>query len=330
MSLVMCLSLNAESGPHFELLQNAGFEVQVVSRDLDLFQEENLIASLQNAVASIAGSEPYTRSVIESLPNLKVIARTGVGYDAVDLEVCNDQGVAVSITPGVNHHAVAEHTMALLLGVARGFPEEDRRVREGCWQRIARPRVMGCTIGIVGLGRIGQAVATRAVGLGMNVMAFEPCPHQEFVDQWKIDLQDLPTLLKTSDYVSLHCPMSSENHHLINEQTIALMKHGAVLINTARGALVDEKALYQALQSGKIRAAGLDVFEEEPLVKSSSLLNCPNILFSGHIAGLDQESHDGSFGMAAETIIDLAQGNWRADCIVNHLDPASWNWNPTY
>lgn len=326
MPKVMCTSLNAEHGPHLEIFQKAGFDVQVAPRSIDLWQEDNLINLLGDCQAVLAGSEPYTPKVIESLPNLRVIARTGVGFDAIDLTACDKAGVVVTTTPGVNHHSVAEHTLALLLGVARGFPDNDRRVREDRWQRIARPRVMGRTLGIVGLGRIGRAVAWRAAGLGLKVLAYEPYPDQEFVQQWRIELVGFEKLLEQSDYVSLHLPMSAESKHLMNAETFAKMKPGSVLINTARGALVDEAALYEALKSGHLRGAGLDVFEVEPLPMTSPLLELDNVLFAGHLAGLDEESHDDTFKMAAETVINLQKGQWPAFCIQNLKGEKDWTW----
>lgn len=326
MPKVMCTSLNAEHGPHQEIFKNAGFEVQVAPRSVDLWQEENLINLLADCHAVLAGSEPYTQNVIESLPKLRVITRTGVGFDAIDLPACDKARVVVTTTPGVNHHSVAEHTLAFLLGIARGFPDNDRRVRENRWQRIARPRVMGRTLGIVGLGRIGRAVAWRAAGLGMKVIAYEPYPDKEFLQQWRIELVEFDDLLKQSDYVSLHLPMSAASKHLINAETLAMMKPGSVLINTARGALVDEAALYQALKSGHLRGAGLDVFEVEPLPASSPLLELDNVLLAGHLAGLDDESHDDTFQMAAETVIDLHKGEWPAFCIQNLKGVKDWKW----
>jgi D-3-phosphoglycerate dehydrogenase len=323
---VVCTSLNAENGPHIEMFRQADVELRIVPRDRSLFDADALVEMLGDCDAVIAGAEPYTRHVIESLPNLRVIARTGVGFDAIDLEACDERGIVVATTPGVNHHSVAEHTIALLMGLARGFPETDRQVREGRWQRIARPRVMGRTLGLVGLGRIGQATATRGVGLGLKVIAYEPFPNPEFVEQWKIELTSLDDLLRRSDYVSLHCPMSPENRHLINARTLAMMKPGAVLINTARGALVDERALYEALQSGHLRGAGLDVFEVEPLPLESPLLTLDNVLLAGHVAGLDEESHDDTFSMAARIILDLRNGGWPAHCIQNLKGCADWRW----
>lgn len=324
---VLCTSLGAETGPHFDILRNAGFEPVVVDRSVRLWNEENLIRMLDGAVAVLAGSEPYTRKVIASSPELRVIARMGVGFDAVDVAACDEFGVLITTTPGVNHDSVAEHTFALLMGLARDFPRQDMAVRRGKWVRQALPRVQGSTLGIVGLGRIGRAVAWRGVGLGMKVFAFEPNPDRAFCEKWGIEVVPFDDLLARSDYVSLHCPSTAESRHLMNAARIARMKPGSVLINTARGPLIDESALIDALRSGHLRAAGLDVFEQEPLPVENPLVGMENVLLAGHTAGLDQESHRDTFKMGAETIISLSKGiPIPAERIQNHRDVSGWTW----
>jgi D-3-phosphoglycerate dehydrogenase len=327
MPKVVGTSLDAGAGPHFEIFKAAGFDCREVPRNLNLKDADSLIAALKEAGAVIAGSEPYPPRVIDALPKLRVIARSGVGYDAVDLAACDRAGVVVMTTPGVNHHAVAEQTMALLFGVARNFPAADRRVREGKWKRVSGPRVMGSTIGIVGLGRIGQAVATRAVGVGMHVLAFEPFPNAEFLKSCPLQLTTLDDLFSRADYVTLHSPLTPETHHLINAKSLARMKRGSVLINTARGGLVDERAVCDALRSGHLRGAGLDVFEVEPLPLDSPLLQFDNVLLAGHVAGLDDESRYDTFKMCAENTIALYNGEWPAEAIVNLRGVTDWRWS---
>lgn len=323
---VKCCALNSDEGPHFGILNEAGFEVHPGDRTKDFWDNDSLIAELAGCCAVVAGSEPYTQGVIESLPDLKVIARTGVGFDAIDLAACDAAGIVVTTTPGVNHHAVAEHAISLLMGVARGFPDQDQRVRRGEWLRIARPRVMDRTLGLIGLGRIGQAVATRAIGLGMKVVAFEPYPDMDFIDQWGIDLLELDELYAVADFVSLHNPLTETSRGMMNAETFAKMKEGAVLINTARGALVNEGDLVLALNSGKLAAAGLDVFCVEPLPTESPLTSMSNVLLSGHVAGLDIESQRDTLTMAAETIIALKSGEWPSLCIQNLKTESNWSW----
>ncbi len=323
---VLMTTLLGDQGPHFEMLQDAGFEVVVVDRQLDLWQEDNLIRALQGCAACIAGSEPYTPKVIAACPALRVIARTGVGFDAINLRACDQAQIVVATTPGVNHHAVAEHTIAMLMSLARRLPERDREVRRGVWRKEPTPRVMGRTLGLIGLGRIGRAVATRARGLGLNVLAFDPIPHREFAEQWQIELTALDDLLSRSDFVSLHLPMDQSVRHLMNADSLQRMKRGAVLINTARGPLIDEAALCDALKSGHLRAVGLDVFETEPLPLDSPLLTLDNVLVCGHLAGLDEESQRDTLLMSAQTIIALKQGRWPTECVRNLASLRNWTW----
>jgi phosphoglycerate dehydrogenase-like enzyme len=323
---VLCTALSTETGPHLDLLSLAGFDVRQAPRDQNLYDDQTLFRIAGGVDAVIAGSEPWPRWVLEGLPQLRVLSRTGVGYDAIDMSACDDCGVVVATTPGVNHHAVAEHTIALLMGIARGFPRRDAVVRNGTWPRFSTSRVMGRTLGIVGLGRIGRAVATRAVGLGLKVIACDPYAQLEFAEQWGIELTTFPELLGRADYVSLHLPLNQGTRHLINTKTLAVMKPGSVLLNTARGALVDEPALIAALQAGHLRAAGLDVFEQEPLPLSSPLLQMDNVLLSGHVAGLDNESQYDTLTMAADTIIQLSGGKWPAERIRNLAGITGWTW----
>ncbi|MGE4001018.1 MAG: phosphoglycerate dehydrogenase [Planctomycetaceae bacterium] len=324
---VKCCALMADEGPHFDILKRAGFVVEKVDRSLNLLDEDTLIKTVAGCAAVLASSEPYTPRVIESLPDLRVIARTGVGYDAVDVAACDKHRIAITTTPGVNHHSVAEHTIALLMGVARGFPDLDMRVREGRWQRFEYPRVMGSTLGIVGLGRIGQAVVPRASGLGLKVIAHEPSPDRNFVKQWNVELCELDDLLSRADYVSLHIPLIPATRHLMNRERFAKMKPGSVLINTGRGGVVDEAALNAALSSGHLRGAGLDVFEVEPLPLDSPLLKHRHVLLAGHVAGLDVESRRDALTMAAETIAALKRGDWPGECVQNLRGVSDWTWD---
>ncbi|MGQ0637250.1 MAG: phosphoglycerate dehydrogenase [Planctomycetaceae bacterium] len=314
------------NGPHNAIFKESGFTELRVPDGKDPFVEDDLIEMLQDVDAVLAGSECYTSRVIAALPRLRVIARTGVGFDAIDTAACDQAGIAVCTTPGVNHHSVAEHTIALMIGIARGFPELDRKVRENRWDRRPYGRVMGKTLGLVGLGRIGQAVAWRAAGLGLKVIAYEPYPSRDFVRQWNVELVDVETLISRSDIISLHCPMSPENHHLINGERIARMKRGVLLINTARGPLIDEQALYEALKSRHVAGAGLDVFEVEPLPLSSPLLTLDNVLLAGHVAGLDDDSAFDTLKMCAEIVVGLYRGRWPHGCVQNLAGHSGWKW----
>ncbi len=326
MPKVACCALNTDEGPHLEIFSRAGFEVVLPPIGANMFNEDHLISVLQDCDAVVAGSEPYTRKVISSLPKLRVIARRGVGFDAVDLQAADDHNIAVTTTPGVLDESVAEHTIAMLLACARGFPDLDRQVREGRWKRVAFPRAAGKTLGIVGLGRIGQAVVPKAVGLGMKVIAYDPYPQAIVADKWNINYVTLDELWARSDFISLHLAMSPESFNLINKSTIAKMKRGVVIINTGRGQLINEDDLCEALQSGQVASAGLDVFHKEPLPLTSPLIKLENVLLSGHVAGLDQESNHDIAVRFAETIVTMSQGGWPTECIRNLKGRTDWKW----
>jgi len=326
MPTVLCTALNTDVGPHLAALQSAGFDVVIADCTRKPFQPERRLEQARGVCGVIAGSEPWPRSVIEQLPELRVLSRTGVGFDAIDLAACDDHQVVVATTPGVNHHAVAEQTLSMLLGVSRGYPRRDQVVRDGTWERFSTPRLMGQTVGVVGLGRIGQAVVQKLAGFGVRILGFDPFPNAEFNNQHGVQMVSLSELFQRSDYITLHLPVTPETKHVINATSLATMKPTAVLINTARGALIDEAALYTALSTGKLRAAALDVFEVEPLPLSSPLLTLPNLLTSGHIAGLDHESQFDTLTMAADTIIQLQTGHWPQERIQNLRGVTEWKW----
>lgn len=326
MPKVACTALNTDEGPHLEIFAKNGFDVVLPAPGLNMFREDDLITTLEGCEAVVAGSEPFTRRVISSLPKLRVIARRGVGYDAVDLKAADEHDVVVTTTPGVLDESVAEHTIAMLLACARGFPAIDQQVRAGRWLRVPYPRAAGKVLGILGLGRIGQAVVPKAVGLGMKVIAFDPFQNQEMLQKWKVQYLSLDEVLSQSDFVSLHLPMSPDCMNLINKTTLAKMKPGSILINTGRGQLIDEAALYDALKSRHLAAAGLDVFQKEPLPLTSPLLELDNVLLSGHVAGLDVESNYDIAVRFAETIVTLHRGGWPTECVRNLIGKAGWRW----
>jgi D-3-phosphoglycerate dehydrogenase len=325
--LVTPTVIKGQPGPYRDILQAAGFEVVYPTEKLSESTPNAalLLSQLKGVSAVLAGSELYSREVLEKA-RLRVIARMGVGYDAIDVAAASEVGTLVTIVPGTNHHSVAEMTLALLLGVFRGFPERDREVRTGVWRRQALPRLAGRTLGLVGLGRIGQAVVPRAIGLGLKVIAYDPQPNESFAGLHGVRLCPLDDLLSEADIVSLHLPCTAETTNLINARSLGRMKQGAVLINTARGGLVDEEALAQALASGKLMAAGLDVFRTEPLPLDSPLLKLDNVLLAPHMGGLDHESLRDMGAMAAQCIADLFQGRWPEGCVVNPESRPAWKW----
>jgi D-3-phosphoglycerate dehydrogenase / 2-oxoglutarate reductase len=306
------------------VLREAGLEPVFPTRTHQLTEDE-LLETLPGVVASLAGSEPYTRRVLAAHPQLRVIARAGVGYDAVDCEAATDHGVAVCIAPGTNQDAVAEHTFMLILALAKHLIPQHVGVKAGGWPRQANIPLRGRTLGIAGLGRIGKAVAVRGAAFGMPLLAYEPYPDPDFVKQYHVTLVPLERLLAESDYVSLHMPLTPESKYLINRKTLALMKPTAFLVNTARGALISEPDLLEALRERRLAGVALDVFEQEPPGKLP-LFEPDNVVLTAHTAGVDLQSRDDMALSAAQAIADLSRGKWPAEKVVNPAVKAKFRW----
>jgi phosphoglycerate dehydrogenase-like enzyme len=245
--------------------------------------------------------------VLERADTLKHIARWGVGYETVDVPAATDNGVLVTTTQGSNHRAVADQAFALMLAVARRIVELDPVARSRQWSRPLGRDVAQKTLGIVGLGRIGKGVAQRAFGFEMHVLAYEPFPDLAFCEQWKVELVELDDLFRRSDYVTLHAPGESSNQRLVNAERLAVMKPTAVLINTARGVLVDEDALYAALRDGRIGGAGLDVREHEP-PEDDRFETLTNVVLTPHVAGSTEEAQALSAEMVVRSVLQAAGG----------------------
>lgn len=307
--------LAQKTGPFLDLLTSAGFEPVYPLRPVQM-TEADLLEQLPAVDASLAGSEPYTRRVIESSPRLRIIARVGVGYDTVDIAAANERGLPVTIAPGTNHDAVAEHTFMLMLALAKNLIPQHLGVKTGGWPRKANTPLRGKVLGVFGLGRIGKAVALRGRAFGMSVIANEKYPDQDFVISNGIELVDVNTLFARSDYLSLHVPATPESTGIVSARTLALMKPTAYLINTARGAVVNEADLAEALRSGRLAGAGLDVLEQEP-PQNCPLLGLDNVVFTAHTAGVDHQSLMDMAYSAAQAIVDVFAGRWPTEKLVN-------------
>lgn len=312
-------------GPWRDVLDAAGFEVILAHGDCVHLPTVDFVRQLENVDCTLASVERYTREVF-SRTRLRAVARVGVGYDAIDVPAATAHGVAVAITPGTNEHSVAEQAIALLTAVFRDTHNRDREIRQGLWRRDCPRRLAGNTIGLVGLGRIGKAMVARCQGLGLDVIAFDPMPDSRFAAAHGVRLLPLDELLAAADIVSLHLPCTPDTTDLINGAALARMKRGSVLINTARGGLVDEEALAAALRSGHLFGAGLDVCKIEPLPTNSPLRELPNIVFAPHLGGIDQTALDAMGRLAAECLVKLAANDWPTGCIVNDSLRDGWRW----
>lgn len=305
--LVTVSHLITRDAPYLGRLEHAGFEV--VRNPLGRhYTETELIDALPGVFATVAGGEPYTERVFRHAKDLRVVARFGVGYDMIDVGAATRHGIAIAMAFGTNHEAVADYTLALMLGLASNVVWHDRVVKRGGWGCDFHQGFWRATVGIVGLGRIGKAVARRCRGFETRTLAYDTQSDVAYTELHGIEMTSLDSLLREADFVTLHVPHTPDTEHLINRERLALMKPTAFLINTARGALVDEGALYEALVSGKLAGAGLDVFEREPPT-GSPLLTLDNVLTCPHAAGMDQTAEVAMANRCIDSILALARGD---------------------
>lgn len=317
--------LRGQPGFFRDRLREAGFQT-VDPPGAGTLGPEDLLRWLPGCSAVVAGGEGFSAEVVAAAEGLRVIARVGVGYDAVDLRAADARGVVVTITPGTNHESVAEQAFALLLAVARRVATNDRTIRAGGWDRTIVEPIRGRRLGLVGLGRIGRAMVPRALAFGMEVLAHDPAADPEFVARNHLRMLDLDDLIAQADVLSLHLPALPTTRHLIGPDRLARMPRGGILLNTARGSLVDEEALYRAIASGHLAGAGLDVLEAEPPPADHPLLGLPGVVFSPHIGGVDRLALDAMAESAARSIIELSRGEWPAGCVVNEQLRPGWRW----
>ena len=276
--------------------------------------------------AMMAGGEPVSAALLAISPKLRAIARTGVGYDAIDVAAASAHQIPVVITPGTNQESVAEQTFALLLAFTRDIVNNDKLIKSGGWSRLLVMPIRGKTIGLVGLGRIGRAVASRAVAFGMRVVAFDPVADAAFATKLGIERVGFEELLAVSDIVSLHLPLLPATRGLFNAGVFAKMRPGSILLNTSRGGLVVEADLFEALKSGHLAGAGLDVLNHEPPEPDNPLLTLPNVVVSPHIAGIDTKAMADMADLAARCIVNLKHGRWPTGCVVNEEIRPGWSW----
>ena len=287
-------------------------EVGAVLRPTWAQDEDGLITNLREADIVLVSGAPITRRVMENLPRCRGVVRYGVGVDNVDLAAATDLGIVVAHVLNFCTEEVANHSLLFVLAWAKKLLPLDRRLRDGRWGGFPAaefPTVYGQTLGIVGLGEIGRSLAGKAQALGMEVIAYDPYV-KESGEPLPARLVALDDLLRQSDYVSLNLPLTEDTFHLIGERGLALMKPSSVLINTARGAVVDEAALVAALRQKGIAGAGLDVFEVEPLPASSPLLELDNVTLTPHTAGISEKSVRKVRTEVGKAAADLLAGRW--------------------
>ena len=306
--LITARTMNEVGLSALDLMRKAGCEIVLPPKPGPLAVHE-LLNVLPDSDAVLASMDKFTDAVLESksASRLKIISRWGVGYDAIDIAAATRQGIVVAYTPGLLNETVADYAFALLLALARRVHEGHASMRAGHWTPVWGNDVFGKTLGLLGCGRIGQAVAKRATGFSMRLIAHDPVAHPE-AEKLGVKFVSFEELLAESDFLSLHAALTKENRGLLREAELRKMKATAYLINTARGALVDEAALVRALEEGWIAGAALDAFVIEPLPADHPLRRAPNLLLTPHQASFAQETGERVSLSAAQAIIDLMNG----------------------
>lgn len=271
------------------------------------YSRDQMLVEIIDADAWIIGLENADKDLLQHAKQLKLIAKHGVGIDNIDIEAASARGIAVTNAPGTNNDAVADLAFGLMLSVARSLPEANRLVKGNGWSRFDGVSVWGKTLGIIGLGAIGRGVAKRGKGFNMDVLGYDvspPSPEEEELNIVRVSLNEL---LQASDYISLHVPLNQYTRSMISENEFSLMKPNAILINTARGGIIDEKALYEALLESKIRGCGLDVFEKEPPVYPE-LIELKNLVVTPHIGAYTNEAVQLTSEISLENVYRLLNG----------------------
>lgn len=305
--LLTTTSFQDTPGDHHRLLESAGFEIV---RERGPLPESRMLELAGDFDAFLCGDDEITAKVIEkALPRLRVISKYGIGLDKIDVAAATAKKIPIGFCPGVNHTTVAEHTFGLLLALFRHIVTECNHVRSGEWTRLTGHELAGKTIGIVGLGRIGKEVAKRARAFEMKIAAFDLYWDEAFAAEYGVKRADsIEEILGRSDIVSLHTNLTDQTRHMVNRESIARMKKGVVILNCARGELVDTAAMVDGLTSGQVGGYGADVLDSEPPPADHPLFFTPNTVLTPHIGSRTHESVGRQATMATQNLIQLMRG----------------------
>lgn len=301
--LITPRSLTKDPPQELDLLSQESFEL-VLSTPGKQPDEDELIRLLPGVVGMLAGVEPITARVLSSTKELKVISRNGTGIDNIDLEACHQHAIAVQRAEGANARGVAELAIALILDMARSISFSDARMKSGRWARKKGFELRGKTLGLIGCGKIGQEVALIAIGLGMQVRAYDPCPAGAFRIPSAFSFTGLESLLKDADVISLHCPTQKNGAPIISDESLALMKEGVLLVNTARAELVDEEAVLKHLTVGRLAGYATNVFRRET-PDAAAIFSHEHVITTRHIGGYTEESVERATRVAVQNLIDF-------------------------
>ena len=285
----------------FQMLEDAGF--CVIRNDTGgILSEAQLLGYISDCEGVILGVDPLTSTVIEKSPKLKAVAKYGVGVDNIDLEACKERGISVSRTVGANADAVADYAFALMLAVARNIIPIDASCRKSDWGKTSALDVNGKILGLIGLGAIGKGVVTRASGFGMRVLAYDVFWDEKYAISAGIERMSVAEICEQADFISIHAPLTEQTRNMIGEEQIKKMKKTAIIINTARGGIIDEAALLAALKKGQIFGAGIDAFEVEPPT-NTEWFTLPNVVLGSHCAASTAGAIEKMGRMAAANLI---------------------------
>ena len=285
----------------FEQLESAGYEV-IRNTTGGILEKDQMKSLIADCAGIIVGVDPLDAEVLAAAPKLRAIAKYGVGVDNIDMDYCKTHGIKVSRAVGANSEAVADYAVALMLAVARRVPMIDRKCRQLNWGKITTRDVSHATLGLFGLGAIGRHVAKRAKGFDMKVMAYDPFWPEEFARENGIVRADAQTIFREADFISLHLPLMPETEGFVGGKELAMMKPTAILINTARGGLVDEKALLEALKENRIYGAGLDAFAHEP-PEDDVWFGLDNVVLGSHCAASTTGATENMGRMATDNLL---------------------------
>jgi len=271
------------------------------------YKKEEMLKLIKDVDGIIIGIDELSAKIIEEANALKVISKYGIGLDNIDINMATNKKIVVTNTPTANVDAVADLTFGLILSLARRVPEADRKTKSGEWGKIIGKSVCEKTLGIIGLGKIGRQVVKRAKGFEMNILVFDIVKDKKFVQKYGIKYVNLEKLLQKSDYISIHIPLNDATRGMISHEELEKMKKDAFLINTSRGGIVDEEALYDALRNNKLRGAALDVYKNEPL-QETPLKELDNVIMTPHIGAYTEEAIENMGTQAAQNLIDVLEG----------------------
>jgi D-3-phosphoglycerate dehydrogenase / 2-oxoglutarate reductase len=300
-----------------DVLSSAGFELEEIQPKC--ITEDDVIQRCQGATVLLVQWAPITRRVLEGIPGLKAVIRYGIGVNNIDLDAARDLGVAVANVPTYCLEEVSNHAVSMLLSLGRRIPQDHDSIRQGGWgigPLMPIPAFVDLTLGLVGFGAIARRVAKKAQVFGFNLVAYDPYLNDSVFSDANVGRVDLDTLLRTADIISLHTPLVAETKHLVRKETVDRMKRGVIIINTSRGGVIREPDLIEALSDGRVLAAGLDVFEEEPPQKDNPLRSMSNVLLTSHAASVSTRAVEALQIKAAEAARDFLCGKRPEGAIV--------------